>query len=231
MENTVIKREWLLEQEYFQDKICQKAINCSELRYIAGVDVAYTRIGNQEYGCCSIVTIDYKSSELIYHADHIGIVNVPYHPGYLSYRELPVILETVKKLEIIPDVYVFDGNGILHPKKMGIATHASFYLNKPCIGVAKNFFHSDEIISYDMPDNYVGASTNIVNINGEILGITLRTKINCKPVFVSVGNYISLEDSTTVIMNCINNESRIPIPTRLADIETHKIRRKLLDNK
>ena len=50
MDNTVIKREWLLEQEYFQDKICQKAINCSELRYIAGVDVAYTRIGNQEYG-------------------------------------------------------------------------------------------------------------------------------------------------------------------------------------
>lgn len=231
MEKTVIKQEWLQEQEYFKNKIFQNSLNYSKLRYIAGVDVAYTTIGNQEYGCCSIVIIDYKSSELIYHADHIGIVNVPYHPGYLSYRELPVILETVKKLEIIPDVYVFDGNGILHPKKMGIATHASFYVNKPCIGVAKNFFHSDEIINYDMPDNYVGACTNIFNKNGEILGIALRTKINCKPVFVSVGNYISLEDSKTIIMNCINNESRIPIPTRMADIGTHKIRRKLLDSK
>ena len=139
-----------------------------------------------------------------------------------------MVLEAAKKIKIVPDIFIFDGNGILHPKRMGIATHASFYLNKPCIGVAKTFFRAEENLSFNMPDNYIGASTNIVSNTNEILGIALRTRQNCKPVFVSVGNYMSLENAKTIIMHCVNKESRIPIPTRLADIETHKLRKKLL---
>ena len=142
-----------------------------------------------------------------------------------------MVLEATKQIEATPDIFIFDGNGILHPKRIGIASHASFYLNKPCIGIAKTFFRVEENLSFDMPDNYIGASTNIVSKNNEILGIALRTRQNCKPIFVSVGNYMSLENAKTIIMHCVNKESRIPIPTRLADIETHKLRKKFLDTR
>lgn len=226
-----IKADWLQEQKYFQNQICQKPLDCSNLRYIAGVDVAYTKFGNQEYGCCSIIIIDYTTSSIVQKVNYTGKVDVAYQPGFLSFRELPLVLETAKKIESMPDIFVFDGNGILHPKRMGIATHASFYLNKPCIGVAKNFFRTEENLHFDMPNNYVGASTNIISNTNEILGIALRTRQNCKPVFVSVGNYMCIEDAKNIIMHCISKESRIPIPTRLADLETHKLRKKFLDTK
>lgn len=228
MEN---KEQWIQEQKHFQNQIYQDSINCSKLRYVAGVDVAYTKIQTQEYGCCSIIVIDYTTLNIIQQIDFTGKVNVEYHPGFLSFRELPLVLEAVKQIEIIPDIFIFDGNGILHPRKMGIATHASFYLNTPCIGVAKTFFRSEENLIFDMPDNYIGASTNIVNNTNEILGIALRTRQNCKPLFVSVGNYLSLENAKTIVMHCVNEESRIPIPTRLADIQTHKLRKKFLGTK
>lgn len=212
----------------YKKQICQDSLDCSKIRYVAGVDVAYTKIGIQEYGCCSIIVIDYNTSNIVQRIGYIGEVNVEYHPGFLSFRELPLVLEAAKKIKIVPDIFIFDGNGILHPKRMGIATHASFYLSKPCIGVAKTFFRAEENLSFNMPDNYIGASTNIVSNTNEILGIALRTRQNCKPVFVSVGNYMSLENAKTIIMHCVNKESRIPIPTRLADIETHKLRKKLL---
>lgn len=226
-----IKADWLQEQIYFQNQICQKTLDCSKIQYVAGVDVAYTKIRTQEYGCCSIIIIDYNTLNIVQRIGYTGKVNVEYHPGFLSFRELPLVLEAVKQIKIIPDIFIFDGNGILHPKRMGIATHASFYLNKPCIGVAKTFFRSEENLSFDMPDNCIGASTNIISSNNEILGKALRTRENCKPIFVSVGNYMSLENAKTIVMNCINKESRIPIPTRLADIETHKLRKEFLETK
>ncbi len=226
-----IMADWLREQIYFQNQICQDLLDFSKLRYVAGVDVAYTKIGSQEYGCCSIIIIDYNTLSVIQRVSHTGKVNVEYHPGFLTFRELPLVLETVKQIEITPDIFMFDGNGILHPKRMGIATHASFYLNKPCVGVAKTFFRLEENLSFDMPDNYVGASTNIVSSTNEILGSALRTRKNCKPIFVSVGNYMSLENVKTIVMHCVNKESRIPIPTRLADIDTHKLRKEFLNTK
>lgn len=226
-----IRKEWLLEQTRYENQICQNPLDCSKIRFIAGVDVAYTKIGKQEYGCCSIIVVDYTTLNVIEQVEHVGKVDVEYYPGFLSFRELPVVLETIKQVENIPDIYIFDGNGMLHPKKMGIATHASFYLKKPCIGVAKTFFRIDENLSFNIPDNYIGASTNIVSASNEILGIALRTKQNCRPIFVSVGNYMSLENAKEIVMHCINSESRIPVPTRLADIETHKIRKKLLQKK
>lgn len=225
---TKISLDWLQEQINLQSQIRQESLDCSKIRYIAGVDVAYTNVGEVEYGCCSIVIIDYKTLNVVQKVDYSGKVCVEYIPGFLSFRELPLVLEAVKKIEITPDIFIFDGNGILHPRRMGIATHASFYLNKPCIGVAKTFFRAEENLDFDMPENYIGASTNIISNANETLGVALRTRQNCRPIFVSVGNYISLEDAKTVVMHCLNNESRIPIPTRLADIETHKLREDFL---
>lgn len=220
--------EWRNEQEILRRSIRLDDFDISKVKYVAGVDIAYTKIGTQEYGCCSIVIIDNTSFNVVEQVSYNGKVDIEYVPGFLSFRELPLILQATKQLKLSPDVFVFDGNGLIHPRRMGIATHASFYLKKPCIGVAKTFFRAEENLVFDMPANNVGSSTNIISNNGEVLGIALRTKQNCKPVFVSVGNYMSLGNVKNLIMRFITDESRVPMPTRLADIETHKLRKEFL---
>ena len=108
---------------------------------------------------------------------------------------------------------------------MGIATHASFFLNKPTIGVAKSYLKVNGV-DFNMPEDEEGSYTDIV-INREVYGRVLRTRKTVKPIFISCGNYIDLESSTEIVLNLINNESRLPIPTRLADLETHISRREL----
>lgn len=198
-------------------------LDYKELQKVAGVDLAYWKESNKEYAVCCIVVIDYNTSEILEKVHVVGQINFPYISGCLAFRELPLVLETVKKLNINPDLYVFDGNGYLHPRHMGIATHAGIYLNKPTIGVAKSYYKIDNT-DFIMPDNIESAYTNIV-IHGEIYGRVLRTHKGVKPIFLSVGNYIDLETSTQIISSLVTKESHIPIPTRLADIETHKIRK------
>lgn len=121
---------------------------------------------------------------------------------------------------------MFDGNGYLHLNRMGIATHASFYLKKPCIGVAKKYYiiNGEDFV---MPENYVGATTDIVD-NNEVIGVAMRSMKNCNPIFVSCGNYITLDECKEIVLKTLTKKSRIPVPTRFADIETHKQRKEFL---
>ena len=111
---------------------------------------------------------------------------------------------------------------------MGIATHASFYLNKPTIGVAKTYFRVDKKTDYTEPGKTAGSFTDII-INEEVYGRALRTHTDVKPVFVSVGSNISLDTATKITMGLVEKESHIPIPTRLADLETHTMRKMILN--
>lgn len=150
-------------------------------------------------------------------------------PGFLAFRELPLVIKTAELLENKPDLYMFDGNGYLHPRHMGIASHASFYLNAPTIGVAKTYFRVEKGLDYTEPDISAGSYTDI-EWNGEVYGRALRTHNGIKPVFVSVGNNISLDTAVKITLDMVNEESRLPIPTRLADLETHKMRAVLSGN-
>lgn len=197
-------------------------LSFNDMKSIAGVDLAYWKHNVEEYAVCCITVIDYSSKNIVEKVSSMGKIDFPYISGCLAFRELPLILETVKKLKNIPDLYIFDGNGYLHPYHMGIATHAGIYLNKPTIGVAKSYYKIDNT-DFIMPENIKGAYTDIV-IHDNIYGRVLRTHKNVKPIFISVGNHIDLETSTQIISNLIDKESRIPIPIRLADIETHKMR-------
>nr|MDE5853616.1 endonuclease V [Ruminococcus sp.] len=179
----------------------------------------------EECAVCCIVVIDHITHKIIEKKQYSGKIEVPYIPGFLAFRELPLILKTVEKLESKPDIYMFDGNGYLHPRHMGIATHASFYLNKPSIGVAKTYFRVNNT-DYTEPDSGAGSFTDII-INNEVYGRVLRTHDNVKPIFVSAGNNISLDTATKLVLSLTNKESHIPIPTRLADLETHEARRLL----
>lgn len=210
-----------------QENLCDKIVmetqfELESIKNIAGVDLAYWEKDSVEYAVCCIVVIDAKSKEVIENIHSVGKIDFPYIAGCLAFRELPLVLEAIKKLNNQPDLYVFDGNGYLHPRHMGIATHASIYLQKPCIGVAKSYYKIDDT-DFDMPENLDGAYTDII-IKNVIYGRALRTHKDVKPIFLSIGNYIDLDTSTQIINSLITNESRIPIPTRLADLETHKMR-------
>lgn len=192
---------------------------------VAGVDLAYWKEAEEEYAVCCIVVLDRAAKQVIESQYAWGRIEVPYIPGCLAFRELPLVLETVKKLETEPDLYIFDGNGYLHPRHMGIATHASFYLHKPTIGVAKHYYKIGNT-DFIMPENKEFAYTNI-EIDGETYGRVLRTVKDVKPVFISSGNFIDLEQATELVCGFVGRESHIPLPTRLADIETHRMRKRL----
>lgn len=192
----------------------------SELKTVAGVDLAYWEHNDEEYAVCCIVVLDYRTHEIIEKKQHSGKIDVPYMPGFLAFRELPLVLKTTELLETSPDLFIFDGNGYLHPRHMGIATHASFYLNKPTMGIAKTYFRVDKKTDYIEPDNKAGVYTDIV-IDGEVYGRALRTHASVKPVFISVGNQICLDTACRIALELTSKESHIPLPTRLADLETH----------
>ncbi len=215
------------EEEYMavQNELKKKIIltdsfEISELKTVAGVDLAYWKEGESECAVCCIVVIDMETHEVLEKKHYSGKIEVPYIPDFLAFRELPLVLKTAEMLEIKPDIYIFDGNGYLHPRHMGIATHASFYLNKPTIGIAKTYFRVDKKTDYTDPENEAGSYTDIV-IDGEVYGRVLRTHKNVKPVFVSVGNNISIDTACELAMDLTAKESHIPIPTRIADLETH----------
>lgn len=218
-------RDLCEEYKAIQNKL-QKGISlcddfeASSLKTVAGVDLAYWKKEDAEYAVCCIVVIDIVTHEVIEKKHFSGRIEVPYMPGFLAFRELPLVLKTAELLETQPDLYVFDGNGYLHPRHMGIATHASFYLDKPTFGVAKSYFRVDQQTDYVEPQNEAGSFTDIV-IGGEVYGRVLRTQKDVRPIFVSVGNHISLDTACRFAMELTDKESHVPVPTRLADLETH----------
>ncbi|WCF10752.1 endonuclease V [Paenibacillus thiaminolyticus] len=211
-EQKKLKKGIKLENGFDKDKI----------KFISGIDLAYWEKHDKSYAVCCIVTIDYESHQIVETKYLSGEITVPYIAGYLSFRELPLILETYKLLEIEPDIVMFDGNGFLHYRNMGIATHASFYLDKPTIGVAKSYLKIENV-EYHMPLDEDRAFTDII-IHSTVYGRALRTHKGVKPIFISCGNWIDIDTATDIVLNCINQESRQPIPIRLADIETRKMR-------
>lgn len=213
-----------IQQSLMEKIVCEDTFDSNNVKTIAGVDLAYWNDNNeQEYAVCCIVIIDKATHKMIEVKSYSGKIEVPYMPGFLSFRELPLIIKTSELLENKPDIFMFDGNGYLHPRHMGIATHASFYLDTPTIGVAKTYYRVEKNLDYIEPGTCSGNYTDIV-YNNEVYGRVLRTHDNVRPVFVSMGNNISLDTVVKLTMDMIGKESRIPIPTRLADLETHKMR-------
>lgn len=221
------------EQEYinFQYELQKKIdlvnrINIASVKTIAGVDLAYWKEKEEEYAACCIVVLDYNTLTIMEKKYSIDKIDVPYIPGCLAFREIPIFLNTYQKLENKPDVIFFDGNGYLHPRHMGLATHAGILLNKPTVGIAKSYYKiRDE--EFVMPADEENSYTNI-EIDGELYGRVLRTHRGVKPIFLSVGNKIDLEIAMELTTTLVTKESHIPLPTRLADIMTHEVRKQYM---
>ena len=213
------------EQILLKQKIDLTQININDIKLIAGVDVAYFQNDNVEYGVCCIDVFDMNTFELIEKESFVSKVKFPYIPGYLSYRELPIILGAYEKLKTKPDIFMLDGNGYLHQNHMGIATMFSLETNEKSIGVAKTFYNFAGI-NFSVSDKKLDTSPII--IDDQIYGYVMRSRINCNPIFISPGNGLSFENCIQIVKKCLNKESRIPIPTRMADLDTHAERIKLL---
>lgn len=222
--------DFLKQQNELRDRIEPvDKFEIGDVKLVAGVDLAYWEQDGDEYAVCCIVVIDFDTHIPVEKKHYSRKIDVPYIPGFLAFRELPLILKTAELLETSPDIFVFDGNGYLHPRHMGIATHASFYLNKPTVGIAKTYFRVDKTTDYTEPENEAGSYTDII-VDGEVYGRALRTHNDVKPIFISIGNFVSIDTACDLALKLTDKNSHIPIPTRLADLETH-IEREAAKNK
>ena len=154
-------------------------------------------------------------------------VTFPYIPGLLSFRESPVCLAAVQKLKNQPDVFIIDGQGIAHPRRLGLAAHLGLFFDKPTIGCAKSRLTG----TYEEPSPEKGAYTLLKDKrskpNGQydIIGAVLRTRTNVEPIFVSIGNKCMLEDAIRITLAC-TTKYRLPEPTRLAHQTVSKLKLK-----
>ena len=194
-------------------------------RTAAGVDLAYWRQGEEEMAVCCVVTVDCQTKQVVEKRQASGRVAFSYLPGCFAFRELPLVIAAAAKLREWPDIFVFDGNGILHPRGMGLAAHASFYLRAPTMGVAKHYYRVDGAESAE-PGEEPGSFGEIVK-EGQVLGRAVRTRRGVKPVFVSVGNWVTLDTATRLALQLTGGGSRLPLPTWYADLETHTQRQQL----
>lgn len=190
-----------------------------EPRFVSGVDIGYDT--SRKRGVAVIVTLDFKSMEVVDTVYAVGDTALAYRPGYLAFRELPLFLKAWEKLETDTDLLFFDGHGRIHPRRMGLATHAGFFVDRPTIGIAKNPFFG----RYEEPENVPG-SYRYVYDKEEKIGAVLRSKTGTKPIFVSAGNHITLEDSLRITLHFVSGEYKIPMPTRLADSYAKQLRGK-----
>jgi deoxyribonuclease V len=191
-----------------------------EPEYIAGVDSAF---GNGKIVCVSSL---YKFPELRYLEDRHIITDIrfPYIPNFLSFREGPAIIMTIRRLSLKPDLILFDGQGIAHPYGMGIASHIGVLLNIPTIGCAKSRLIGD----YREPGMRKGMFSYLI-YHGKKIGAVLRTRDGVKPVFVSPGHLTNIEDAIDIALKC-TDKYRIPEPVRRADMISKRLRNELLSS-
>jgi deoxyribonuclease V len=151
----------------------------------------------------------------------VTTVTFPYIPGLLSFREAPALLQAFRQVTSQPDLVMFDGQGIAHPQRMGIAAHVGLWLDVPTIGCAKSWLTG----RYEVHtlDETAGASIPLMAEDGSSIGAVVRTKTRTKPMFVSPGYQADVETSVSVVLQCCKGY-RLPEPTRLAHLLVNRAR-------
>ena len=175
---------------------------------VAGADVSYSKRTDKVYA--GIVLLSFPDLETVETVTEAGKSGFPYIPGLLTFREGPVLLRAFKRLKRPPDVVIFDGHGLSHPRRMGLASHMGILLDIPTVGCAK----SRLVGQHDQPGPEVGDWARLTDA-GRTIGRVVRTRVGVKPVFVSVGHMIGLAAATRVVLSCLRG-FRLPEPTRRA---------------
>lgn len=186
-------------------------------RYVAGADVSMERF--KHYGYAAIVVIDMQTLQPVDEAAAAAELRFPYVPGYLSFRELPVLQACWDALRVRPDLVVFDGHGYAHPRRFGLACHGGVLWDIPSIGCAKNPF----IGTHGPLGNERGATSPITH-EGETVGMVVRTRTGTKPLYVSAGHRMDLRTAVDTVLR-LTPRFRQPETTRRAHGRVNELRR------
>lgn len=202
----------LEEAKAIQEKLRSQVTVADQLetvQWVAGVDVAFE--DNYSLTRAAVAVFEYPDLELQETAIATLPTCFPYIPGFLSFREIPAILEALKKLTVVPDLIFCDGQGIAHPRRLGIASHLGVLIDCPTIGVAKSrLVGSHEEVSLEK-----GSQQPLID-RGETIGVVLRTKYKVKPLYISPGHRISLPTAIQYVLQS-TTKYRLPETTRIAD--------------
>jgi deoxyribonuclease V len=177
-----------------------------EIHSVGGVDVGI----HGEKGRAAVVVMDFPSMTIIDQAAAEVDLTFPYLPGLLSFREIPPILAAMEKLNHLPDAWLVDGQGVAHPRRFGIASHLGVLLDQPTIGCAKSVL----VGKFEMLGEKPGCMADLRQ-GEDIIGIALRTRSGSKPLIISPGHRVTINDSVKIVLAC-GRGYRLPEPTRMA---------------
>ena len=180
------------------------------VRYIAGVDISAPKASGVATG--AVVVLSYPELRVVETKIASGRLAFPYIPGLLSFRESPLILAACQELTLTPDLILVDGQGIAHPRRMGLASHLGLLLNTPTVGCAKSRLCG----GHGEPGSEPGSYAELLD-RGEVIGAALRPKSGVKPIYVSIGHKVDLQTAIGWVLKC-GCDYRLPEPARLAHL-------------
>lgn len=206
---------WVLapdEARRLQETLCEHLLLAWDGRpvdTVAGVDVSYSG----DHARAAIVVLRFPDMAPLAAVTAEVPLTFSYVPGLLAFREGPAVLAAWEKLPLAPDLLLFDGHGIAHPRGIGLAAHLGLWLDKPAIGVAKSRLYG----RHAGVGSQAGDRSELYDERepGRVTGAALRTRQNAKPVYVSPGHLIDVEHAVTFVLACCRG-CRLPEPTRLA---------------
>lgn len=175
---------------------------------VAGVDVGFEQ-GNRVTRA-AVAVLSFPALELVEYTIAREATRFPYVPGLLSFREVPAVLAALQQLSVLPDMLLCDGQGIAHPRRLGIASHLGVLLDRPTIGVAK----SRLVGSHEEVGEEKGAWQPLMD-KGEVIGCVLRSRSRVTPLFISPGHRIGLDSAREMVLAC-TTRYRLPETTRWA---------------
>ena len=195
-------------QRELADRVITKG-RVDKFRLVAGTDLAFSP--DKDECIAGAIVWDVQTGEIVEQQVVRKPVRFPYVPGLLSFREAPAIVAVLRKLRCEPDAFMFDGQGLAHPRRFGLACHVGLLIDRPSLGCAKSL-----LVGRCEPPGLTRGSTTPLEHNGQCVGMALRTRDHVKPVYVSTGHRLSLEAAVEITLACTGGY-RLPEPTRLAD--------------
>ncbi len=212
-----------LEARQIQESLCQRVDvtplpDLSQIKTVAGLDVSYAKETNRCYA--AVVVTRGPDWEPIEQATAMLDATFPYVPGLLSFREGPALIQALSMLKHAPDLFLFDGQGLAHPRRFGLACHLGVLFDHPAVGCAKRRLTGE----HDIPGNTPGAWTPLRDEQtNELIGAVTRTRRNVKPVYVSIGHQLSLDQAIEIVLQT-QTRYRLPEPIRMAHRLSNEIR-------
>ena len=214
--NVTCKEAIGIQQELRQRLILHDKDFPGRIKTIAGADISYSKHSDLFYA--AVIMMEFPSLDIIEERTAVERAPFPYIPGFLSFREGPAFLKIFENVHHVPDVVIFDGQGIAHPRGVGLASHMGLFLNIPTIGCAKTRLAG----RYGEVGNDVGDYADLI-LHDRIVGAVLRTKKKVKPIFISPGHMIGIRKSADIVLHCCRGY-KLPEPVRRAHLAVNRAR-------